>query len=128
LARELLAGSRPYHWRGAIIHAYYAVLLECRDTMAQWGFPAPPRHQVHATIRLRLVYASDRDVKNIGLTLERLGVHRNRASYDLRALPLFATDQDARDDVQQAVDILVLLDGIDADPARRAVAIASIRP
>ena len=128
LARELVAGNRPYHWRGATIHAYYALLLECRETMTGWGLPTPSRHQVHATIRLRLLYAMDADVKQIGRHLEKLAEHRSHASYDVRSLPMFATDQNAREDVKRADDALALLDAIDADPGRRATAIASIRP
>jgi hypothetical protein len=128
LAKELAAGSRPYHWRGATIHAYYALLLECRETMARWGLPSPSRHQVHAAIRLRLVYASHPDLKLIGMDLEKLTENRNRASYDLRDLPMFATAQIAQRGVQKAGDAIALLDAIDADPIRRAAAVASIRP
>ena len=43
LARELLASGRlPRHWRAVVIHAYYALLLECRDAMTRWGLPPPP--------------------------------------------------------------------------------------
>jgi hypothetical protein len=129
LARELLAfGTLPRHWRAVVIHAYYALLLECRDAQARWGLPPLTRQQVHAQVRLRLVFAKDPDLKEIGFRLEKLGRHRNAASYDLRALPLFATATDAQNDVQMATDALALLDAIDADPARRAAAIASIRP
>ncbi len=49
LARELLAsGTLPRHWRAVIIHAYYALLLECRDAMTRWGLPPLIRQQVHA--------------------------------------------------------------------------------
>jgi hypothetical protein len=129
LAKELLAaGNRPYHWRAAIIHTYYALLLECRDTMTVWGLPPPTRFQVHAAIRLRLAYASNKDLKDIGKTLEGLGLNRNRANYDLRTVPMFATGVDAQKDIKRATDALTLLDAIDADPARRTAAIASIRP
>ena len=129
LARELLAsGSLPRHWRAVIIHAYYGLLLECRDTMARWGLPTPPRQQVHAQVRLRLVYATDPDLKRIGFAVEELVKDRNLASYDLRPLPLFHTAADAQNDVTLATDALALLDAIDADPARRAAAVASIRP
>jgi hypothetical protein len=120
LARELLgSGSLPRHWRAAIIHAYYGLLLECRDTMARWGLPTVPRQQVHAQVRLRLVYATDADLKRIGFAVEELVKDRNSASYDLRPLPLFATAADAQNDVQLSTDALALLDAIDADPARR---------
>jgi hypothetical protein len=129
LAQELLAfGTAPRHWRAAVIHSYYALLLECRDTMASWGIPPPPRQQVHAQVRLRLVYATDPDVKHIGHRLEELVVRRNLANYDLRALPLFATAAAAQSDVNKATKTLALLDAIEGDPARRAAAIASIRP
>jgi hypothetical protein len=42
-----------------VIRGCYAVLLECRDAMVRWGLPPVPRQQVHAQVRLRLVYASD---------------------------------------------------------------------
>ena len=129
LAQELLtSGTQSRHWRATIIHAYYALLLECRDTMTRWGLPPLTRQQVHAQVRLRLVYAADPDLQRIGYTLEELGKHRNLATYDLRSLPLFASAADGRQDTQLAADGLALLEAIDADPARRAAAVASIRP
>src|SRR5438874_10431711 len=129
LARELLAsGTLPRHWRAIIIHAYYALLLECRDTMGRWGLPPVSRLQVHAQVRLRLVYSRDSDLRDIGNTLEVLNKHRNWASYDLRSLPIFASVAQARQDLKDASDALALLDAIDTDPARRAAAVASIHP
>ncbi len=129
LARELLAtGTAPRHWRAVIIHAYYAVLLECRDAMTRWGLPPPARQQVHAQVRLRLTFSAHPDLKKIGDELEILNKHRNWASYDLQPQPLFASAKGARDAAQLATDALALLDAIDADPARRAAAVASIRP
>ena len=129
LARELLSsGISPRHWRAVVIHAYYALLLECPDAMARWGLPPVPRQQVHAQVRLRLVYASDADLKRIGDALEVLNKHRNAASYDLAPLPLFASAKVAQADVQLAADALALLDSIDGDAVRPAAAIGSIRP
>jgi hypothetical protein len=128
LARELLPGTLPRHWRGIVIHAYYALLLECRDAMTAWGLPSLSRQQVHAQVRLRLTFSSDPDLKQIGLKLEELGRHRNWASYDLRSLPMFTSSATASRDVQVAADALALLDAINADPARRATAVASIQP
>jgi hypothetical protein len=128
LAQELLPGTASRHWRGAMIHVYYGLLLESRDTMARWGLPAPGRQQVHAQVRLRMIYAAHPDLKKIGFALEELGRHRNMASYDLRSLALFASAKEAEADVQTAADALVLLDAIDADPVRRTAAISSIRP
>jgi hypothetical protein len=129
LARELLAsGTLPRHWRAVIIHAYYALLLECRDAMTRWGLPPMTRHQVHAQVRLRLTFARNSDLKKIGDKLETLSRHRNAANYDLQALPMFASAKIARDDVKLAADALAMLDAIDADPGRCAAAIASIQP
>ena len=87
LAREFLAlVTSPRHWRAVVIHAYYALLFECRDAMARWGLPPAPGQQVHAQVRLRLVYASDADLKRICDALEVLNKHRNAASCDLAPL------------------------------------------
>jgi hypothetical protein len=129
LARELVAlGTHARHWRAVVIHAYYALLLECRDVMTRWGLPPLTRQQVHAQVRLRMVFATNQEIKNTGLTLEELSKHRNAANYDLRALPMFASVVDAKIDIQDAADALASLDAIDADPVRRSAAIASIRP
>jgi hypothetical protein len=129
LAREILAwGNLPRHWRSVVIHAYYAVLLECREAMTRWGLPPLVRQQVHAQVRLRLLYATNAELQEIGRKLERLGMDRNTASYDLRSSPLFATSVGAQDAVKKAEDALALLDAMDADPIRRAAGAASIKP
>jgi hypothetical protein len=128
LAREQLAGGQPRHHRGAMIHAYYALLLECRDAMDRWGLPPLARLQVHAQVRLRLLYATERDLQRLGHDLEDLGERRNQANYDLSDDLLFAVPRFAHDIVQRAEVALALLDAIEADPVRRAAAVASIRP
>jgi hypothetical protein len=128
LAKELAAGPTESHWRGAVGRAYYGLMLECRDTLLAWGFTLPPRDKVHAVVRLRMTYSTDNDVKRIGLTLDHLGQLRNRADYDLKTSKYFSSRVSAQQAVQDAVDALALLDGIESNPARRAVAIASIRP
>lgn len=128
LAREVVRGKTEVHWRGATIHASYGLMLECRDTLERWGRPTPPRQNVHSHVRLTLAYASDQDLKRIGDALEKLGRARNRANYDLTFLPEFASDVQARAWVQQADAALALLDAIEADPTRRAAAVASLPP
>jgi len=98
------------------------------EALAQWGLPPASRQQVHAQVRLRLVYASDTDLKRIGDVLEVLNKHRNAASYDLTSLAIFASAKVAQADVQLTTDALAILDSIDSDATRRAAAIGSIRP
>src|SRR5439155_916637 len=74
---------------------------------------------VHAYFRLRLVSAADPDARLIGLNLEWLQERRTKADYDLLA-PQFANDTVTREAVAKAEQALVLLEAIDADPARGA--------
>jgi len=126
-ARQAAAGPTEPYWRTAAVDAYYALALECRDALLRWGFPVP-RHNMHADVRLRLAYAGDPDLRQIGDHLDYMGRVRNMASYDLRRLAVFVSDAEARSLIQRAAAGLALLDAIEADPARRAAAAASIRP
>src|SRR5262249_34139486 len=51
--------ASPVNWRAAIIHANYALLLECREAMVAWALPPLTRLQVHSQIRLRLICSTD---------------------------------------------------------------------
>jgi hypothetical protein len=128
LAREVIKGSSEQHWRGAVIHAYYGLMLECREALIRWGRPVPPRQSVHQHVRQTFVFASRQEVKDIGFALDDLVQARNWASYDLTARPEFSSDANARAWLQQALDALALLDAIEIDPTRRAAAIASLPP
>jgi hypothetical protein len=131
LAHEVVVGSTETHWRGAAIHAYYALFLECRDILGRWGIPFSPRPNVHAAVRLRFTYAADPDPKDIGFILDKLVQLRNQASYDLSSalsLQLFASSAKALAAIQASSNAIALLDAIEADPARRAAAIASFPP
>src|SRR5437588_3684960 len=96
LAKEVVTGATEFHWRGAAIHAYYALFLECRDGLQRWGFTIPRGANVHAHVRLRFTYATDADLKWIGWALDDLVKLRNKANYDLSAMPDFASDAKAQ--------------------------------
>jgi hypothetical protein len=128
VAREVFAGTTEAHWRATVIHAYYALFLECRDALIRRGVPAPPRQTAHSTVRLRFIYAADSDLKQLGYALDKWCPHRNHASYDLRTLSKFATDRLAQDAIAEVAAALALLDAIESDPTRHAAAIAALPP
>jgi hypothetical protein len=128
VARESASGATEFHWRSAVVDAYYALFLECRDALFSWGFTKPRRDNVHTWVRLRFTYAADTDLKAIAKALDLLVIRRNSASYDLKFLSLFADSAAAHDAIRVAADGLASLDAIAGDPARRAAAVASIPP
>jgi hypothetical protein len=83
---------------------------------------------MHAAVRLCLIYSTEKDLKQLGMVLDRLSKDRNRASYDLAASWFFTSSQVAHDAIQQAADAIALLDGIESDPSRRKAAIAALPP
>jgi hypothetical protein len=102
--------------------------LEARDALLRWGFSLPPRDRVHATVRLRLLYAKDTVLKGIGAVLDQTGQLRSRADYDLALTRFFTNRQKTQDAVQDIESAILELDRIESDPVRRAAAIASIQP
>jgi hypothetical protein len=128
VAEDNAAGPSEAYWRSAVVNAYYALMLEGRDALLRWGFSIPPRQGVHAWVRLTLTYAAAPDLKEIAYALDELVQLRNKAHYNLKPLSEIASATDTQNAVQRARDALAFLDGIEADPARRAAAIASIPP
>jgi len=128
VARELAAGSSEPHWRSSVGRSYYALLHEVLGTLPRWGFSLPPRDKVHTFARLKLIYATDRDLKRIGLMLEALGRLRNAADYQLSLSGPFVSAKIAVSALADAEATVVLLDALEADPVRRAAALGSIPP
>jgi hypothetical protein len=78
--------------------------------------------------RLKLVYATDLDLKRIGLMLEALGRLRNTADYQLSPSSQFVSGRIAVSALADAEATVALLDTLEADPVRRAAALGSIAP
>ncbi len=126
VARDLAAGPGEPHWRSGVGRAYYALLHEVLDALRRWGFSLPARDKVHSFARLKLIYATDPDLKRIGLTLEALGRLRNAADYQLSPPGPFVSTRIARTALADAEAAILSLDDLDADPGRRASAVVSI--
>ena len=120
--------SSEADWRGAAVHAYYALILECREALARWGRSPAGRLSIHATVRLKFTYAANADLKRIEKAVDSLSRLRNAASYDLSHLRQFTSAITSQAAIDTARDTIALLDAIEADPARRAAAIASLPP
>src|SRR6266576_2034348 len=112
VARQALSGGSDAFWRAAAGRAYYAVMLEARDTLARWGLLPPPRSNFHYFVQSRFNVGPDPAVVQIGATLNRLAGLRTDADYDLSALPKFRTNVAATDAVQKAEAAILLLDQI----------------
>jgi hypothetical protein len=128
VARELAAGPSEAHWRSSVGRAYYALRHEVLGTLRRWGLALPPRDKVHIFARLKLVYATDLDLKRIGLMLEALGRLRNTADYQLSPSSPFVSARIAVSALADAEATVALLDALEADPVRRAAALGSIAP
>lgn len=128
VAQVLLTSRGAPFWRTVVWLAYYALFLECREALLRWGVPSLPRVGAHGEVRRRFRYARHPDMQILANALEALGQARNRASYDLRPLLEFTTSTNAVQAVRTAEDAIALLDAIEADPVRRAAAIAALPP
>ena len=124
---DLATGPSEAHWRTAVGRAYFALFLECREAQSRWGLSLPSQNQSHRTVRLRLVVAQDSDLLSVATFLEKLASYRARADYAPGDIVTFATPRIAIITIDWARNALGLLDQVDADPARRAAAVAAIK-
>jgi HEPN domain-containing protein len=127
-AGTLARRSSEADWRGAAVHAYYALFLECRDALRRWGRLPAGRQNIHAVVRLKFTYAPNPELKSIEKALDSLSRLRNDASYDLSLQPQFTSSSTSQDAINTARDTIALLDAIETDPQRRSAAIASLPP
>jgi hypothetical protein len=75
-----------------------------------------------------MAYAKNTDLHSIGDALDDLIRLRNHACYDLAPHPDFASATKAHNAITRNANASRLLDAIEADPQRRAAAIASLPP
>ena len=121
------APARP-SWTSSAGRAYYALLHEVLHALGRWDSPPPARDKVHIFARLKLIYATDPDLKRIGLTLEALGKLRNAADYKVSVSGPFVSGKAAAGTFADAEASIVLIDALEADAAQRTMAVGSIRP
>src|SRR5262249_22697466 len=126
-AQRLIASSEEEDWRTAAGRAYYALMLECREALLNWGFGVPARDSLHAVVRLRFSYAPDSDAERIWYVVEQLGRLRNFADYELPTSPSFGDSSKAHRAILDAMAMIALLDKMVADPIRSASISAAIR-
>ncbi len=126
VARELLRGATPAHWRSAANRAYYALMLEGREALRRWGFTGPKGDRIHAFVRLRFTYSADPALKDVGISLDHMVQLRAEADYELTS-SRFNTKVQAQRSFDGAIAGIPVLDAIEADPVRRAAIIADIR-
>lgn len=128
VAHTLVSAATEPYWRATVIHAYYALFLECRDALNRWGVAITPHQGAHSAVRLRFAYVSDPSLNKLGFALDRWCRKRNAASYNMGIFRDFTTNRLAQNAVQEITAALSLLDAIEADPIRRAAAIAAFPP
>src|SRR5205807_8227617 len=117
VARDLAAGPGEARWRSSVGRSYYALLHEVLGTLVRRGFTLPPRDKVHTFARLKLIYATDPDLKRIGLTVEALGRLRNAADYQLSLSGPFVSARIAAQALADAEVSVASLDALEATPA-----------
>jgi uncharacterized protein (UPF0332 family) len=126
IARELIRGGTEAHWRSAAGRAYYALFLEAREILRQWGFVPPRGFSSHTFVRLRFTYPADADLSEVGKTLDRLVQLRGKADYELGSVE-FTTSKKTRDAVHYAARALQQLKIVAGDATRSKAAIADLK-
>lgn len=127
VARDNLSGHSEAHWRSAAGRAYYALMLEVRDSLVAWGLSRPIRGGIHQYVRVRVFTSTDADMKSLGQALDDLRSLRQRADYELIPHRDFSSPLRASDAIRIAADALRLLDAIVGDGSRSTSITAEIR-
>jgi hypothetical protein len=126
--RFLLTAPSEVNRRAAAGSLYCAMLNEARDALERWGFVAPAKQpDVHDFAFARLYSVANIDLIRVGDVLKRVKDFRDLAD-DGRSSPTEFADNNKVIQHLSLVNVGIdLLDQIEADPARRAQAIADVR-
>jgi hypothetical protein len=125
--RYLLAAPSEVNRRAAAGPLYCAMLNEARDALERWGFVVPGQADVHNFVFPRFYSAANSDLIRVGDVLKRVKEYRDLAD-DSRSPPTVFADNNEVNKWLTLVEFdIALLDQIEADPARRAQAIADVR-
>jgi hypothetical protein len=125
-AQRLSGGKTEGDYRSAISRSYYGLFIESRDALHRWGFVFPMRNS-HREVQQRFSFPKNAELNQIGDVLSYLASRRNCSDYDMINPRHPQTGVAAFEAVSKSTGSVALLDAIDADPVRRAQAIADIR-
>src|SRR5262245_7223127 len=126
VARRLVSGPTEADRRSSVSRSYYSLFIECRDALLRWGFNFPQRDS-HREVQRRFTFPKHPDLNRIADVLSQLVSHRNSADYGMTGARHGFDAAAAADAEAKARSALSVLDALDADPARRAAAVAAIR-
>jgi hypothetical protein len=125
-ARYLLKAPSEANWRSAAGRAYLAVFHEARAALERWGFHLLPQEDAHSVLPARFVATLLMDLIRVEDALNRLDQLQREGDHNLAQPGSFANAQQISLLVGVA-QVIYLLDQIEADPPRRAVAIGALR-
>jgi hypothetical protein len=126
-ARHLLAADTEPTRRAMAAPLYYAALHEARVALERWGFVPAPGEDVGRFVVARFGCGPHPDLLRVEGVLHRLDEFYDEAFGQLSTVGNFADNWHARHMLSLAEVGIDLLDQIEADPARRAAAVAAIQ-
>jgi hypothetical protein len=103
------------------------VFHEARAALERWGFHLLAQEDAHSVLPARFVATLLMDLIRVEDALNRLGQLQREGDLNLAQPGPFANAQQISLLVAVAQVVVDLLDQIEADPPRRAVAIAALR-
>jgi hypothetical protein len=124
--RHLLTAPSEANWRSAAGPLHCAVLNEARVALERWGFAVPARADLHVFILPYFARVPNRDLVRVADVLTQLHAFRDEADFSLGGPGLFADDYEVNRLLVLAETGIDVLDQLETDVARRAVAIAAI--